>query len=101
MGCLIPAPMFLGVLFWQKMSYWIAIPTAAVCGILLPIAYIGFFLLNNSSRYLKDDKPTGTKAIVWNSGMIIAITLSSIAAIYYVITVVIPYCSKLTSVLKG
>ena len=29
LGCLIPTPAFLGVLFWQKMSYWIAIPTAA------------------------------------------------------------------------
>jgi len=29
LGCLIPTPAFLGVLFWQKTSYWIAVPTAA------------------------------------------------------------------------
>ena len=101
LGCLIPTPAFLGVLFWQKTSYWIAVPTAALCGILLPIAYVGFFLLNNSSRYLKEDKPKGARALVWNSGMIVAIGLSSIAAIYYIVNVVIPYCSRLTSVLKG
>ena len=101
LGCLIPTPAFLGVLFWQKMGYWIAIPTAALCGILLPIAYVGFFLLNNSKRYLKEDRPTGVKAFVWNTGMLIAIGLSSVAAIYYIVTVVVPYCSKLSGVLKG
>ena len=100
LGCLIPTPAFLGVLFWQKMSYWIAIPTAAICGVLLPIAYVGFFLLNNNKRYLGDDKPKGLKAVIWNTGMLTAITISSIAAIYYVINVVIPYCSKLVDVLK-
>ena len=101
LGCLIPTPAFLGVLFWQKMGYWIAIPTAALCGILLPIAYVGFFLLNNSKRYLKEDRPTGVKAFVWNTGMLIAIGLSSVAAIYYIVTVVVPYCSNLSGVLKG
>jgi len=101
LSCLIPAPAFLGVLFWQKMSYWIAIPTAAICGVLLPIAYVGFFLLNNNKRYLGEDKPKGLKAMIWNIGMLTAIAVSSIAAIYYVVSVVIPYCSKLTNVLKG
>lgn len=100
LGCLIPAPAFLGVLFWQKMSYWIAIPTAAICGVLLPIAYVGFFLLNNNKRYLGDDKPKGLKAAIWNTGMLTAIAISSIAAVYYVFDVVIPYCLKLADVLK-
>jgi Mn2+/Fe2+ NRAMP family transporter len=100
LGCLIPAPAVLGVLFWQKMSYWIAIPTAAICGILLPIAYVGFFLLNNNKRYLSEDTPKAFKAVLWNTGMLMAITISSIAAVYYVVSVVIPYCSKLADVLK-
>jgi manganese transport protein len=100
LSCLIPGPAFLGVLFWQKMSYWIAIPTAAICGVLLPIAYVGFFLLNNNTRYLGEDKPKGLKAVIWNTGMLAAIIVSSVAAVYYVVNVVIPYCSKLVSVVK-
>ena len=101
LACLIPTPAFLGVLFWQKMSYWIAIPTAAVCGILLPIAYIGFFLLNNNKRYLGDDTPRGPKALLWNLGMIAAILLTTAGAIYYTVTVVIPYCRHLADILKS
>jgi len=101
LACLIPTPAFLGVLFWQKMSYWVAIPTAAICGIMLPIAYIAFFLLNNSRAYLKDDKPVGTKAFVWNAGMLTAIGLSLAAGIYYVADVVWPYMMKLIGSLKG
>lgn len=101
LACLIPTPAFLGVLFWQKMSYWVAIPTAAVCGIMLPIAYIAFFLLNNSRAYLKDDKPVGTKALVWNAGMLTAVVLSLAAGIYYIADVVLPYLIKLTGSLKG
>ena len=101
LACLIPAPAFLGVLFWQKMSYWIAIPTAAICGILLPIAYIGFFLLNNNKRYLGDDTPRGAKAVFWNIGMLTAIALTLAGGIYYSVTVVIPYCQRLAGVWKG
>jgi manganese transport protein len=101
LGCLIPAPAFLGVLFWQKTSYWIAVPTAALCGILLPIAYVGFFLLNNSSRYLGEDKPRGVKAVIWNTGMLVAIVSTTAAAIYYIYVKVLPYISNLGEALKG
>ncbi|MBN1124256.1 MAG: divalent metal cation transporter [Sedimentisphaerales bacterium] len=94
-ACLIPAPAFLGVLFWSKVGYWIAIPTSAICGVMLPIAYIGFFLLNNSRRYLMSDKPTGTKAAAWNLAMLVAIIVSTACAGYYVYTSVIPYMQKL------
>lgn len=101
LACLIPTPAFLGVLFWQKMSYWIAIPTAALCGILLPIAYIGFFLLNNNKRYLGDDTPRGAKALVWNLGMITAIVLTTAGSVYYCVTVVFPFCQRLAGAWKG
>ena len=43
---------------------------------MMPIAYIGFFILNNSKKYPEKDKPSGTKAIVWNIAMLIAIIVS-------------------------
>ncbi len=33
--------------------------------------------------------------------MLAVIGLSSIAATYYIVTVVVPYCSRLSGVLKG
>ncbi len=96
-ACLIPAPAFLGVLFWQKMSFWIAIPTSAICGVMLPIAYIAFFLLNNSRRYLGQDKPSGTRGLLWNAAMLVALALSVAAAVIYTYFQV----SKLVAKLSG
>ena len=83
LACLIPTPAVAGVVLWKYMGPWIAVPASAICGLLLPFAYIIFFLLNNSKKYLGADKPTGTKAIIWNIGMLIAIIISITSACYY------------------
>jgi Mn2+/Fe2+ NRAMP family transporter len=83
LACLMPAPAFLGVVLWQHMKLWVAIPASAICGLLLPFAYIIFFVLNNSKEYLGADKPTGIKAVFWNAVMLIAITISIASACYY------------------
>ena len=54
---------------------------------MLPIAYIGFFILNNNSEYLGKDKPRGTKAAVWNIGMLLAIGVSLTSVGYYLYSV--------------
>jgi manganese transport protein len=83
LACLIPAPAVSGVVFWKYMGSWVAVPASAICGLLLPFAYIIFFILNNSKKYLGQDKPTGTKAFAWNIGMLIAILISITSACYY------------------
>jgi Mn2+/Fe2+ NRAMP family transporter len=84
LACLIPAPGMLGVVLWKYMGTWIAVPTSAICGVMLPIAYIGFFLLNNNKKYLGDATPRGGKALLWNLGMLIAIAASLGSAAYYI-----------------
>ncbi|MHC4623225.1 MAG: divalent metal cation transporter [Planctomycetota bacterium] len=84
LACLLPAPAATGVIFWKYMGPWIAVPASAICGLLLPFAYIIFFILNNSKKYLGPDKPTGIKAALWNTGMIIAIIVSITSACYYI-----------------
>ncbi|MHC4360406.1 MAG: divalent metal cation transporter [Planctomycetota bacterium] len=91
LACLMPAPGLLGVVIWKYIGAWIAIPTSAVCLLMLPIAYIGFFLLNNSRRYLGEDKPRGRKALVWNMVMLIAIVITLASVAYFIITVVPSY----------
>ena len=83
LACLIPAPAVSGVILWKYMGPWIAMPASAICGLLLPFAYIIFFILNNSKKYLGADKPAGTKAILWNAAMLIAIIISIASASYY------------------
>lgn len=86
LACLLPAPAVCGVIFWKYMGPWIAVPASAICGLLLPIAYIGFFILNNSKKYLDKDKPTGAKALAWNAAMLIAVAASVASASYYLYT---------------
>ncbi|MHC4658370.1 MAG: divalent metal cation transporter [Planctomycetota bacterium] len=83
LACLLPAPAVSGVIFWKYLGPWVAVPASAICGLLLPLAYIIFFLLNNSKKYLGPDKPAGTKAVVWNIVMLIAIVISITSACYY------------------
>ncbi|MHC4395546.1 MAG: divalent metal cation transporter [Planctomycetota bacterium] len=87
LACLIPAPAVVGVIFWKYMGPWVAIPSSAICGSLMPIAYVGFFILNNSKKYLGEDKPGGKKAIVWNIAMLIAILVSITSVCYYLYSI--------------
>ena len=84
LACLIPAPAGVaGVVLWPYIGSWIAIPTSAICGLMLPIAFIAFFILNNSKRYLGEHKPTGKKALAWNTAMVVSISATMASIIYY------------------
>jgi len=84
LACLLPAPGFVGVILWGYIGPWIAIPTSAICGLMLPIAFIAFFILNNSKRYLGKDKPSGAKAVVWNIAMLVSIIVTVASIICFV-----------------
>lgn len=84
LACLLPAPAATGVIFWKHMGQWVPVAASAICGLFLPFAYIIFFILNNSKRYLGPDKPTGTRALLWNTAMLIAIIVSTVSACYYI-----------------
>ena len=88
LACLIPAPGVAGVVLWQYVGPWIAIPASAICGLMLPIAFIAFFILNNSKKYLGEHKPTGTKALVWNIAMLVSISATMASIIYYLVSLI-------------
>jgi hypothetical protein len=41
-----------GVILWKYMGPRIKAPGSAICGLFLPLAYMIFFILNNSKNYL-------------------------------------------------
>ncbi|MHC4681628.1 MAG: divalent metal cation transporter [Planctomycetota bacterium] len=88
LACLIPAPGVVGVILWPYVGPWVAIPTSAICGLMLPIAFVAFFVLNNSRKYLGDDKPRGTKAMIWNVAMIISMGAAFASIIYYLVSLI-------------
>ncbi|TWU41783.1 divalent metal cation transporter [Novipirellula artificiosorum] len=59
--------------------FWLAIFAHSFNAMLLPIAYVTFLLMMNSRRILGKEKPTGTRMLVWNLLMTLAV-IGSIAA---------------------
>ena len=82
LALLAPTPAILGVFVWQTMGAYVVLPTSAICGFLLPIAYIGWAVLNNKKDYLGDAMPTGNKRLFINLAMAICIVTVLASVIY-------------------
>lgn len=79
---LLPTPAILGVFFWSTMGAYVILPVSALTAVLLPIAYIGWFILNNSKSYLGDDMPVGGRRFVFNAAMLVGLAIV-IASVTY------------------
>ena len=86
LACLLPTPAVLGVFLWSSMGPYVVLPTSAICGVLLPIAYIGWLVLNNRQSYLGSDIPTGARARLYNSAMTLCI-VTVVASVLYSLAV--------------
>ena len=64
------------------MGPYVILPTSAFCGLLLPIAYVGWYLLNNKTDFLGADRPTGSRGRLYNAAMIASI-LTVVAGVVY------------------
>jgi Mn2+/Fe2+ NRAMP family transporter len=84
LACLIPAPGVFGAILWPSMGPWVGVPASAFSLIMLPIAYISFFVLNNRRKYLGKEMPTGGVRWLWNMGMLVAIVVVTTGAGYVI-----------------
>ena len=77
---LLPTPAVLGVFLWSTMGAYVILPTSAISGFLLPIAYLGWLLLNNRKDFMGEDRPQGSRAWIINAAMVVCIVtvLSSV-----------------------
>ncbi|MEC9048384.1 MAG: hypothetical protein VYA51_10250, partial [Planctomycetota bacterium] len=69
---LLPVPGFLAPLFWGDIAVYLSVPTTILCGTMLPIAYIGFLLLQRSKAYLGADRQQGLAGLVATGGLLVA-----------------------------
>ena len=75
LALLLPTPAVLGVFLWSTMGAYVVLPTSAICGFLLPIAYLGWLFLNNNRDYLGDDRPEGGRRWLYNTAMVACIVM--------------------------
>jgi len=70
---LLPAVGVLGAIWWGEMAAWVPVPTNIICGVFLPLAYLGFLILNLRRDFLGGDSPQGARRFLWSAGMVLAI----------------------------
>ena len=82
-GCIVAGLAGEGWIFlWSgDARIWLVIIASTFGSMLLPIAYITFFLMMNSKRILGDEKPKGFSMVVWNALMLFAVIGSIVAAV--------------------
>jgi hypothetical protein len=64
------------------MGAYVILPTSAICGFLLPIAYLGWLYLNNSRAFLGVNRPQGVRRVLFNLAMVLCI-LAVLASVIY------------------
>lgn len=74
---------FFGPFVWKGASAAaLAVPTSVIGGAMLPIAYMSFLLLMNSTKLLGDARPTGARALKWNLLMGISTIIAAFASVW-------------------
>ena len=96
LACLLPAPGFLGAVYWGDIAFWIALPTTILTGFLLPAVYIGILKMQRSERYLGADRPTGTRAMLWQGSILLATVVLSVFLVWVTVTRVPGWWGELT-----
>ena len=84
LGCLAASVGALGPFIWADAKFWLAVPTSVFGMVLLPIAYISFFLLMNQKKLLGDELPKGGKLVVWNILMAMATAFATFGCLWSV-----------------
>jgi Mn2+/Fe2+ NRAMP family transporter len=85
-GCLAAATGVLGPFIWSEAAFYLVVPTSVFGLMLLPIAYLSFFLMMNQKSLMKDEMPKGRALISWNILMGLATLIAGAASIWGVVT---------------
>ena len=81
LGTLLSSTGLLWAIVWTGPSKpYLAVATASIGLVFLPIAYISFFALFNSKKALGDNMATGKTKTIWNILMVITLILTIYAA---------------------
>ena len=75
-GCLFP------ILWTAESKAALVIPTSVIGGSLLPVAYLAFILMMNSSKIMGSERPTGRSRLLWNGFMGFALTIATVGSVW-------------------
>lgn len=73
---------------FYPMPLWLPVLTSSFTLIVLPLAYVGFFILQNKRSYLGGDVSRGAKGAVWNALLLLAILIAVAGALAKLLSIV-------------
>ena len=76
---LLPTVGIFGVVI--PLPFWFPVVASAVCFTMLPIAYLMFLILNNRRSYIGDAVGKGIGRVVFNTILVVALTLATIGSV--------------------
>lgn len=68
------------------MPFWLPVLVSSFNLIMMPIAYLGFFILQNKKSYLGDAVSRGIKGLLWNVVLILAILVVAAGAVVKILS---------------
>jgi Mn2+/Fe2+ NRAMP family transporter len=75
-----------GPFIWKDAAAYLAVPTSVFGYMLLPLAYVTFFLLMNQRSVLGDAAPRPLAKAIWNLLMFVAASVATIGSVYIIWT---------------
>jgi Mn2+/Fe2+ NRAMP family transporter len=73
---------------FYPMPFWLPVLASSTALVMLPVAYIGFFILQNKRSYLGDGVNAGFKGAVWNVLLLLAILVVAAGAVVKVLSLI-------------
>lgn len=71
---------------FYAMPFWLPVLTSSFNLVMMPVAYIGFFILQNKKSFLGEAVNQGTKGALWNMVLMIAILVVAAGAVVKIIS---------------
>ena len=65
---------------FYSLPFWLPVVVSSFNLVMMPIAYIGFFILQNKRSYLGPDRNQGLKGALWNVVLMVAILVVAVGA---------------------
>ncbi len=81
-GTLFPITGVFAPFWWHAAGPWLVVPTSMFAFLLIPLAYISFFLLMNQKTLLGSEMPRGGRRVAWNAFMGLALLIIVPASLY-------------------
>ena len=72
---------------FYQMPFWLPVIVSSFNLLMMPVAYICFFVLQNSRSYLGDEVSRGFKGAVWNAALVLAILVVAAGAVVKVMSI--------------